>query len=157
MHVAHLYGAEMGYTKKQARKLVQNWGLRATAPRLAVLQLLSKIKEPISHGDVIAALGTQEWDPATLYRNLVKLSEVGLADTIHSADGVTRYVLATDNQHQHLHFLCRDCKKVLCLPEDLVATIESDKYWATSIQNAEIQLFGHCPECIKQRENHDRA
>src|SRR5258707_7336790 len=61
------------------RAAVREAGLRATPSRIAVLHLLRTAGSPISHSGVVAKLSSQAWDPATIYRNLTDLSDVGLA------------------------------------------------------------------------------
>ena len=61
------------------RTAVRNAGLRATPSRIAVLRLLRAAGSPVSHSEVVAELASQAWDPATIYRNLTDLSDVGLA------------------------------------------------------------------------------
>jgi Fur family ferric uptake transcriptional regulator len=53
--------------------------LRATASRLAVLDMLSERQDPQSHADLLAVLGARGFDRETVYRNLVDLVSAGLA------------------------------------------------------------------------------
>src|SRR5690606_1873947 len=66
-------------------------GLRATPPRLAALRLLRTADRPLSHAEVVAELASEDWDQATIYRNLVKLVEARLARVATQVAGVTRY------------------------------------------------------------------
>lgn len=141
----------MGITKDEARKLLQERSLRATAPRLAVLRVLAEAKIPLSHTEVLERLGETEWDPATIYRNLVKLRDAGVAPVVTRAEGIDRYAFAgaQDDCHHHPHFVCDDCGRVACLPEQLTASMAMDGPWATSIQKAMVQLSGECPDCLR--------
>jgi len=140
-------------TKEDAKQLVKDAGLRATAPRIAVMQLLARAEKPMSHSEVVEAIGTEDWDQATLYRNLVKLVEADLARVASKVAGVTRYEARGDDDEPHLHphFSCRTCGEVQCLPE---ARLEGlvDKRWRKSIANSELEVIGECPDCLaKQR------
>ncbi len=138
-------------TKDAARKFLRDKGLRATAPRLAVLRVLSVAKNPLSYTQVLQHLGQMDWDPATIYRNLVKLRDAGVASVVSRAEGIDRYALAgaqADGPH-HPHFLCEDCGRVACLPE-LTASISMDGPWAASIEKATVQLRGECPDCVER-------
>ena len=100
------------------RAAVRNAGLRATPSRIAVLHLLRSAGSPVSHGDVVAKLASQAWDPATIYRNLTDLSDVGLARRTDVGDHVWRY----EAIHGHLaaahpHFVCTECGTIECLPD----------------------------------------
>ena len=140
----------MGITKDEARKLLQKSGLRSTAPRLAVLRILSESENPISHSEVLNILGETDWDQATIYRNLVKLREVGIASIASRAEGIDRYTLANahGDGHRHPHFLCESCGKVACLPAELTSSMSMDGPWSESIEKANVQLQGECPDCI---------
>jgi Fur family ferric uptake transcriptional regulator len=63
----------MGISKDEARSLLRAHSLRVTGPRLAVLQILAEAKKPLAYVEVLHRLGETDWDPATIYRNLVKL------------------------------------------------------------------------------------
>lgn len=142
--------------KNEARRLLQERGLRTTAPRLAVLGVLMQAQSPLSYTEVLERLGETDWNPATIYRNLVKLRDVGLAIVVNRAEGSDRYVLAGTQKDapNQPHFFCEDCGRVDYLPSQLTALISSnampDDPWATSIQRAKLQLTGQCPECLKE-------
>ena len=140
----------MSITKGQAKTLLMERSLRVTAPRVAVLRVLAEAQIPLSHTEVLEQLGESDWDPATIYRNLVKLRDAGVATVVSRAEGIDRYVLAEagDDDHRHAHFHCEDCGRVACLPADLTASLSIDGPWAPSIQKAMVQLLGECPECL---------
>ncbi len=137
-------------TKEKAREILQRAGLRATAPRLAVLQLLSKMNRPLSHTDVVKCLAGSDWDPATIYRNLVKLRKAGIAPVVSRVDGADLYAFSESQKdsHHHAHFSCEDCGQVACLPAAITSSIKMDGPWGVSIEKAMIELRGKCPECI---------
>lgn len=133
------------------RALLKRKGLRVTAPRLAVLELLSD-SGPLSHSEVLDGLGTTRWDQATIYRNLVRLTEVGITRVVSRADGMARYALIdADDAHQHPHFLCEDCGRVSCLPGELRPTTPLAPKWAESVRTASVQLRGACPDCLSRQ------
>ncbi|MEM9493284.1 MAG: Fur family transcriptional regulator [Myxococcota bacterium] len=140
----------MSITKDEARKLLHESALRVTAPRLAVLRVLAEAQNPLSHTEVLKRLGETDWDQATIYRNLVKLRDAGLAPVVSRAEGIDRYALAQaqSDGHRHPHFVCEDCGRVACLPAELTASISMEGPWAASIQKAVVQLRGECPDCL---------
>lgn len=139
-------------TREEARKGLGERGLRRTAARVAVLGVLAEAEGPLSFTQVLARLGDAEWDQATIYRNLVKLREVGLAPVVSRMDGVDRYALvgAEGDDHSHPHFLCEDCGRVSCLSQELTSALRVDGPWAESIRGAMVQLLGHCPDCLAE-------
>ena len=140
----------MSITKDDARQLLRASGLRVTAPRLAVLRLLAASQRPLSHTEALEQLGETDWDPTTIYRNLVKLRDVGIASVVSRAGGIDRYVFvqAQDGAHSHPHFVCDDCGLIACLPAELTASMSMEGPWAASIQEATVQLRGACPDCL---------
>ena len=141
----------MSITKEEARKLLQENGLRVTGPRLAVLTVLKAAKTPLSHTEVLELLAETDWDPATIYRNLVKLRESGLAVVASHANGIDRYALsgAHGQDHGHPHFICQNCGQVACLPVDLSSSLSTTGRWSASVSKATIQLRGECPDCLE--------
>ena len=144
----------MTIDKGEARRLLQNKGLRITAPRLAVLRVLFDAQRPLAHKEVLDRMGDSDWDPATIYRNLVKFREVGLAVVASRADGLDRYEMAGRHgaDHMHPHFVCDDCGQVKCLPIEIAPTLPVDGRWADSIARAALQLRGECPDCLDREE-----
>ena len=140
----------MSITKNEAAQFLRDKGLRSTGPRLAVLMVLAETNKPLSHTEMLERLGETDWDPATIYRNLVKLRDAGLAPVVNRAGGIDRYALADTHGegHRHAHFVCDDCGQIACLPAELTASMPTDKRWGPSIQQAMIQLRGECPDCI---------
>lgn len=140
----------MSFVKDDARALLQKSALRATAPRLAVLLVLAEASSPLSYSEVLERLGEMDCDPATIYRNLVKLRDAGLAPVVSRAEGIDRYTLARmqEDGHRHPHFVCKDCGRVACLPVEFAASLPMDGPWAASIRGAMIELRGDCPDCL---------
>ena len=132
------------------RKLLAEHDLRATKPRIAVLDILTKAKRPLSHSEVITKLGHTNWDQATIFRNLVKLKEAGIAPVVSSLDGIDRYMLKSDGNeaHHHPHFTCSDCGQLTCLPDEITNVETLSGPWANAVRQASVQLRGQCPDCL---------
>lgn len=142
----------MGLERDEIRGLLRENGLRVTAPRVAVVGVLSSADGPLSHTEVVQRLGDTDWDQATIYRNLVKLRDAGIAPIASRVEGIDRYALAgaKGETHQHPHFHCEDCGRVACLPDEVVGSFAVTGPWAESIQRAMVQLRGECPDCLTQ-------
>lgn len=142
----------MSITTEEARRLLAESELRVTAPRLAVLRVLSEAQGPLSHAEVLERVTPGCWDPTTIYRNLIKLRDAGVAPVISRAEGIARYALVRtqDENHDHPHFFCVDCERVVCLPTELTASMSIRGRWASSIKKATVQLRGRCPECMER-------
>ena len=140
----------MALNKNEARSLLKDRGLRSTSPRIAVLILLSSATGPLSYSDVLEHLGDTDWDPTTIYRNLIKLKEVGVLSVVSRVEGISRYALSNGGQdnHRHPHFVCDDCGKVSCLPAELTISTTLEDQWQAAIAKAVVQLRGECPDCL---------
>lgn len=137
----------MAFDRDEARRVLRDRGLRATAPRLAVLEVLATAEQPLAFSEVAERLEGTDCDPATVYRNLVKLRDAGLAPVVSQAGGLDRYALSSGDGHQHPHFLCDDCGVVTCLPATATPSVTADGPWADAVADAMIQLRGACPDC----------
>ncbi len=127
-------------------------GLRATSARAAVLRCLIEANAPVTHADVCERLANLGYDRATLYRNLIDLTEVGIAQRKDMGDHLWRFELAgRDPQHEeaaHPHFVCSECGEVRCLPEEAV-DVRPVRGLPRSLKRkeVEIQIRGVCNEC----------
>lgn len=138
----------MGYTTTEVRALLKAHGLRATRPRLAVVQALSESSEPLSCTEVIKASGDEHLTLATVYRNLVRLREEGVARVVSKAHGLDHYALAEASRvHEHPHFECVDCGETTCLPSEVSPALDVAGEWGESLRAATLHFHGTCPSC----------
>ncbi len=135
--------------KETMKRMIRAAGLRATAARVATLELLQKVASPVTHADVAKHLAQIGVNQATAFRNLNDLNEAGIVRRAELGDHVWRFELITDGKHRrntHPHFLCVDCGSVSCLPE--IDLTESGFESAGKIREVtEVLLRGHCHQC----------
>ncbi len=132
------------------RRHIRDAGLRATAPRVAVLGCLASQQRPLTHADVMKALGS-DWDRATVYRNLADLTKAGLVRRYDMGDHVWRFEFDPRHGHAgpgHAHFICINCGDVQCI-EDVKVHVPAARRLPRAIRNTnlEIQLKGVCDIC----------
>lgn len=133
---------------EEIKAVLREYGLRATGPRLAVVACLLTQARPLTYSEMVELIGQEALDPATIYRNLVKLTEIGLAKVVSHAEGMAHYELQLGKtHHNHAHFVCTDCGTVACLPETVAPKFKVEGKWADAVQEAAIQFEGTCPEC----------
>jgi Fur family ferric uptake transcriptional regulator len=133
------------------RATLRNQGMRATASRLAVLELLIARAEehPLSHAEACEALKGGPWDPATIYRNLMDLVEAKLARRSDLGDHVWRFELVKEGGHDvsaHPHFVCTECGTVECLPSTQLSSRDKTPR-AVKQRKVEVQVRGLCDTC----------
>jgi Fur family transcriptional regulator, ferric uptake regulator len=142
--------AELALDKVRAR--LREAGLRCTAARLWVMQQLIEATSPVTHADVAETLASQGFDRATIYRNLVELTEAGLVSRIELGDHVWRFELKRDGKSEkdHPHFVCVDCGEVSCLPSVSVNIKPSPGTKRSGISEVtEVLLKGRCGNCAE--------
>ncbi|MGN6105266.1 MAG: Fur family transcriptional regulator [Kofleriaceae bacterium] len=134
----------------ELRKAVRDRGLRATPSRLAVLDLLRASDQPMSHAEVVDRLANQAWDPATIYRNLIDLSEAGLVRRTDVGDHVWRFEVIRDEHAAmaHPHFVCTECGTVECLPAMDFVVPRARTPRAVKQRQVEVHVRGLCDTCI---------
>jgi Fur family ferric uptake transcriptional regulator len=144
--------AQLLSTPGELRSKIRASGLRSTAPRVAVLQYLQHATTPVSHAELCEHLADQGFDRATIYRNLIDLTEAGLLTRTDVGDHVWRFELKREGQrgHQteHPHFMCTDCGEVECLPGVSVRISPTPGApRALNAKNVVVQLQGRCDRC----------
>jgi len=136
---------------EQLQTALREAGLRATASRVAVLRMLRAAKSPLTHADVSEALARDGWDRATLYRNLLDFTRVGIARRADLGDHVWRFEITSashDAEDHHPHFVCNTCGIVECIA-DLVLSLPKSAAAPKSIRlrEVEVQITGRCDRC----------
>jgi Fur family transcriptional regulator, ferric uptake regulator len=130
------------------RELLVSRGIRVTQQRMVILRELARLRMPTSHPELTERIAGDGLDRATIYRNLLSLTEAGLLVRTQLGDNVWRFELpqSTPGEHgSHPHFVCSDCGSVACLPNSSVALSGA----ATRNQVAEVQLRGRCIGCVR--------
>lgn len=123
-------------------------GLRVTAPRVAVLEVLAG--HPHATADTVATLVRARLDSVstqTVYNVLTACTDAGLVRRIVPADSPARFETRAGDNHHHL--VCRECGRTVdvdcvagagpCLTPDDVAGFVVDE--------AEVVFWGQCPGC----------
>ncbi len=138
-------------TVAEFRRRIRAAGLRSTAARIAVLQALAGADTPTTHAELAVQLVPLGFDKATVYRNLVDLSEAGLVSRSELGDHVWRFELrrlGAPHAGDHPHFLCLDCGEVSCLDEVSVCITPLPGGRPAAIAEiTEVLLKGHCERC----------
>ena len=144
--------SKIKHPSREHQELLRSVGLRSTGPRIAVLQILDVAVSPLSHAEVFNRLEDTSLDRATVYRNLMDLTEAQLLTRSDHGDHIWRFERtrsATKNHVEHAHFFCIDCGSVSCLPENAVLL---SKIGTTSENGGkkvvEVQVKGQCGECL---------
>lgn len=125
-------------------------GFRLTAPRRAVMEVLQRAEEPLSHKEILERAGVihGQLGLTTVYRTVALLKDLELVRRVHHSDGCRGYVAASPG-HRH-HLFCRGCGRTVEFAgsKDLAAFVrrveQSTDY---QVEGHMLQLFGLCPDC----------
>ncbi len=128
-------------------------GHRITAPRRAVVQVLSAAAAPLQPQEILAS-GRRLHRPlglVTVYRTLALLAQHGLVRRVHREDGCHGYVLASPG-HCH-HVICCQCGQATEFAgqddlQELIERVEAETHYR--IEAHLLQLFGLCAACQGQ-------
>ncbi|WP_134773553.1 Fur family transcriptional regulator [Ornithinimicrobium flavum] len=130
--------------------LLRSAGLRVTAPRVAVLEVLDQ--HPHSDATAILQLTRQRSTGISVqgvYDVLSSLTDRGLLRRIQPAHSVARYEV--DQGDNHHHVVCRDCHTIVDVPCDGAAAPCLDPGQAEAlgfaVDEAEVIYWGACSTC----------
>ncbi len=132
--------------------LLKAIGLRRTAAREAILQLLESAGRPLSHQDIYKRLQRiGSFDRVTVYRTLETLLEAGLLHRIQATNGTWRFCRHTSSTSgkcsgNHIHFLCSKCDRMSCLPEQPLPWVLPPA--GAVIHSKQLVVHGFCAGCV---------
>ena len=123
---------------------------KVTGPRQAILDVLRRHASPLTNKEIHAALGKEDCDLATIYRNMHTLERMGLVRRHDFGDGAARFELSPDEGDTHHHHLvCTGCSKVIelddCFLDDFQQRL-AERYGFSGISHR-MEFFGICPAC----------
>jgi|UniRef100_A0A7C5AM10 Fur family ferric uptake transcriptional regulator len=133
-------------------QLLARQGLRATALRLLVLEILGNSARTWTVRDLLTAVRRQRpANKVTIYRILEDFMRLGLVRRLSGAGGAAHYELACEHHPPHPHFHCRDCGEVQCLEP-----VPLERLWrelkgplGNQAERLEIRVAGVCHKCRK--------
>lgn len=120
-------------------------GLKVTAARLGLLDVLKHAKKPLSIKDIANAL-EKKIDLATFYRNMELLAGVGLVEQVRFLGRGSLYELAGSHHH---HIICERCGKISNVKKCQLALEEfsvKNSGFAV-ISRHSLEFFGVCKKC----------
>ena len=137
-----------------AEALCRERGLRFTAIRRRVLELVWDSHRPIGAYDILDALNRdgRKAAPPTVYRALEFLIE---ADLVHRLDSLNAFVGCADPSRSHVgqFLICRGCRSVAELDDDDIDALVRDKAarLGFSAVHPMLEIQGLCPDCRDSR------
>jgi Fe2+ or Zn2+ uptake regulation protein len=138
------------YSKEDIKLMIQEAGLRVTGHRVAVLQAVSKVKQPITVYELVDLLRKKDnIDQATVYRNLSSLHEAGLLRRLDFNHGHAHYELETGRaSHQLVCHTCETIEKIEGISvDDAVKKMLKKSKKFKNVTTHSIEIYGTCKVC----------
>ncbi len=135
-----------------AEALLQQFGCRATRPRVAVLDALIRHDGPIDATTLteLAQANEPSIHEATVYRTIGVLSELGLVNHVHAGHGPSLVRLAGNND---LVAVCQDCGAIADIPQaafgPMIKAVERESGFV--LEPGHFALEGVCADCLELR------
>lgn len=138
------------YSKEDLATMLKESGLRVTGHRIAVLEAVAKVRQPVTVYELVEDLRKKEnIDQATVYRNLSSLHEAGLLRRLDFNHGHAHYELETGRASYNL--VCSNCETIEKIEgismDDMAKKMikKSKKFKQTTTHSMEI--YGLCKSC----------
>ncbi|MFA9461676.1 ferric iron uptake transcriptional regulator [Thiohalorhabdus methylotrophus] len=137
-------------------KELKQVGLKATRPRLMILQLLEDAEERhLTAEGVYRSLldAGEEVGLATVYRVLTQFEQAGLVKR-HHFDGERAFFELDENKH-HDHMVCVRCGRVEEFVKDEIERLQQEvaKEHGFRLTDHRMELYGLCADCIREQQD----
>jgi Fur family ferric uptake transcriptional regulator len=134
----------------QIEEILKKNHLSVTESRQKIMQLFLNANGALAHADIEKKTG-ETFDRVTVYRTLQSFVEKGIIHLIPTRDNSIKYALCKDDceaghhHDNHVHFICDECHKTICLDDVTVPQVKLPKGFTP--QHAEMVVNGICEEC----------
>ncbi len=123
--------------------------LRKTAPRVAIITILSNSLMPLSENEIKAEMGPL-YDRITFYRSVQRLLEVQAIHRIIIDNATVKYafnrnVLSQLPAHEHVHFYCTNCQTTICLEQLPIQKYQLPEGFVQ--EESAVLIKGLCDKC----------
>ncbi len=132
-------------------KDLKNIGLKATIPRIKILEILSTSKNHhMSVDDIYRELlfKNEEIGIATIYRVLTQFEKAGIVQKLNFEDGQSVFEIISEEHHDHL--ICIKCGGVDEFKHDLIekCQLEIANNFNYKLTDHSLYLYGICAKCL---------
>ena len=130
--------------------ILKQSGLSITESRKKILDLFLETDGALAHAD-IEKNTSSAFDRVTVYRTLQTFVEKGIIHQIPTTDISVLYALCRQNCEQghhhddHVHFICSNCDKTICLDEVTVPEVKLPKNFTK--QHSAMVVTGIFEDC----------
>ncbi|HMG81973.1 MAG TPA: Fur family transcriptional regulator [Ferruginibacter sp.] len=124
--------------------------LSITDGRKKILELFLQSDGALAHADIEKNTDAA-FDRVTVYRTLQTFVDKGIVHHIPTTDNSILYALCKDqceaghHHDNHVHFICDNCNKTICLEDVTVPSVKLPKGFKP--RHAEMVVNGICDDC----------
>ena len=135
---------------QEALDILKKHKLSVTEARLAILNTFTNNEDALSHSEIESDTDGI-FDRVTLYRTLQTFVEKGIIHNIPTTDNSILYALCKDDCEEghhhdnHVHFICNNCNKTICLDDVTVPTVKLPKGFTPN--KTQMVVNGVCADC----------
>jgi Fur family ferric uptake transcriptional regulator len=132
---------------QKIRDILHDAGLKHTAGREALLQLLMASDSPLTQEEISQKISGTGLNRVSIYRALEAFLSAGLIHRLESGDRVWKFAFCGCGQpgHCHAHFICRSCGLVECLDSVKIPALPVKSGY--TVEEREFYLKGVCAKC----------
>ncbi|MDR1091746.1 MAG: transcriptional repressor [Prevotella sp.] len=131
-----------------AIELLKNKGLKKTAQRIMLINILQKASIALTESDIKAEMGDL-YDRITFYRTVQTLLDADIIHRIAVNNVIVKYALNALHipkpEMNHAHFFCKNCHSVICIGDTPSVEYKLPEYF--SVDECEILIKGICANC----------
>ena len=141
---------------KEAEQALRDEGLRVTAQRALILEIIQQSDEHLDAEDIY--FRARRRDPklslSTVYRTLNILKEMGLVEQRYFARDHSREYYESSTTPEHYHFTCVECGKIVEFQTPLIEQLKRDLMDEHGVRfsHACICFEGYCAECRERAD-----
>ena len=129
-------------------------GMKATAPRLAVLSVLADSPHPLGVQEIVEKIAEKSADTATVYRIISAFVEAGFVRNVAVRHNHSDYELVGPTDHHHL--VCLVCGRIEdfeeCDVDALARSVLKNSSAFGEVTQHSLELFGRCKSCLKKEK-----
>jgi len=137
--------------KHDCRIELNEFDLRATPARIAVMKLLETTNAPVDVNMAIKYLEKKDMktDPATVFRIMNMFTQKGITKQISLNEGKFRYELK--NREDHHHLICENCGNIEDISDCNIAGLEKEigNKKKFLVKSHSLEFYGVCESCQK--------
>ena len=139
--------------RNPAQDLLWSVAVRATLPRIAIVEALMEEKTPVSINVLCSILQKRasKISQASVYRTLEMLVDAGAVNLVSVGKTYPSYEISYGKKHHH-HIICSECGDIedieTCPARSMSDYLAQSSKKFTSIHSHSLEFFGHCKKCI---------